>query len=80
MMNIFGLILMQRFLTSHLTREMFDLGYQVIVFNPFETMSLSYSMWSVMLIPYNMPLWWTMTASSFMMALLILGPDSQEET
>ena len=33
-------------------------------------------MWPVMLIPYNMLLWRTMTASSFMMALLIPGPDS----
>ena len=33
-------------------------------FNPFGTMSLSYSMWLVLLIPYNMPL------------LRIPGPDS----
>ena len=35
-------------------------------FNPFGTMSLSYSMWPVMLMPYNMLPWRTMTASSFM--------------
>ena len=45
-------------------------------FNPFGTMSLSYSMWLVILIPYDVPPLRTMTASSFMMALLILGSDS----
>ena len=44
-------------------------------FNLSGTMSLCYSMWPVMLIPYNMPPWRTMTASSIMMALLISGPD-----
>ncbi|KAK1427928.1 hypothetical protein QVD17_16680 [Tagetes erecta] len=45
-------------------------------FNPFGAMSLSYSMWPVVLIPYNMPPWKSMVDSSFMLALLIPGRDS----
>ena len=44
-------------------------------FNPFGTMRLSYSMWPVILIPYNIPPWRTMTDLSFMVALLIPGLD-----
>ena len=44
--------------------------------NPFGTISLSYSMWPVLLIPYNMPPWRCMMEESFMMSLLISGPDS----
>ncbi|XP_022154246.1 uncharacterized protein LOC111021544 [Momordica charantia] len=45
-------------------------------FNPFGNMSLSYSMWSVMLIPYNLPPWKCMKESSIFLSLLIPGPRS----
>ncbi|KAL3839108.1 hypothetical protein ACJIZ3_023699 [Penstemon smallii] len=43
-------------------------------FNPFGNMSLSYSMWPVILIPYNMPLYKCMKDDFFLMPLLIPGP------
>ncbi|XP_076895544.1 uncharacterized protein LOC143548193 [Bidens hawaiensis] len=45
-------------------------------FNPFGSMSLSYSMWLVVLIPYNLPPWKSMVDASFMLTLLIPGRDS----
>ena len=45
-------------------------------FNPFGNMSLSYSIWPVVLIPYNLPPWKCMKDSSFMLSLLIPGPRS----
>ncbi|KAK9053298.1 hypothetical protein SSX86_029931 [Deinandra increscens subsp. villosa] len=45
-------------------------------FNPFGAMSLSYSMWPVVLIPYNMPPWKSMVDASFMLTLLIPGKNS----
>ncbi|KAK1431789.1 hypothetical protein QVD17_08446 [Tagetes erecta] len=45
-------------------------------FNPFGAMSLSYSMWPVVLITYNMPPWKSMVDASFMLTLLIPGRDS----
>ena len=45
-------------------------------FNPFGTMSNSYSMWPVVLVPYNMPPWECMKESFFMMSLLIPGPQA----
>nr|XP_043616319.1 uncharacterized protein LOC122588267 [Erigeron canadensis] len=45
-------------------------------FNPFGAMSLSYSMWPVVIIPYNMPPWKSMVDSSFMLTLLIPGRDT----
>ena len=38
-------------------------------------MSNSYSMWPIVLVPYNMPSWKCMKESLFMMSLLILGPQ-----
>lgn len=43
-------------------------------FNPFGNMSTSYSMWPVVLIPYNLPPWKCMKDPFFMMSLLIPGP------
>ncbi|KAL0427633.1 UNVERIFIED_CONTAM: hypothetical protein Slati_2938100 [Sesamum latifolium] len=43
-------------------------------FNSFGNMSTSYSMWPVILIPYNMPLYKYMKDEFFMMPLLIPGP------
>ncbi|XP_076906809.1 uncharacterized protein LOC143563057 [Bidens hawaiensis] len=45
-------------------------------FNPFGAMSLSYSMWHVVLIVYNLPPWKSMVDASFMLSLLITGRDS----
>ena len=45
-------------------------------FNPFGTMSTSYSTWPVVLMTYNMPPWKSMIDASFMMSLLIPGPVS----
>ncbi|KAF7133467.1 hypothetical protein RHSIM_Rhsim09G0074400 [Rhododendron simsii] len=45
-------------------------------FNPFGSMSNSYSMWPVILMPYNLPPWKCMKEPFFMMSLLIPGPDS----
>ncbi|XP_031249542.1 uncharacterized protein LOC116107404 [Pistacia vera] len=45
-------------------------------FNPFGNMSLSYSMWPVVLVPYNLPPWKCMKDPYFMMSLLILGPKA----
>nr|XP_043611316.1 uncharacterized protein LOC122582917 [Erigeron canadensis] len=45
-------------------------------FNPLGAMSLSYSMWSVVIVPYNMPPWKSMVDASFMLTLLIPGRDS----
>ena len=52
----------------------FDLA--VDGFNPFGNMSLSYSMWPVVLTTYNLPPWVCMKESSFMLTLLIPGPNS----
>jgi hypothetical protein len=48
-----------------------SLGLAIDGFNPFGTMSSSYSMWSVFAILYNFPLWVCMEQSNFMMCLLI---------
>ncbi|KAF7116020.1 hypothetical protein RHSIM_RhsimUnG0041600 [Rhododendron simsii] len=49
------------------------LGIATDGFNPFGNMSNSYSMWPVILIPYNLPPWLVMTDSFFMLTLLIPG-------
>ncbi|WMV59447.1 hypothetical protein MTR67_052832 [Solanum verrucosum] len=43
-------------------------------FNPFGSMSNSYSMWLVILIPYNLPPWVCMKQSNLLLSLLIPGP------
>ncbi|XP_059649606.1 uncharacterized protein LOC132295377 isoform X1 [Cornus florida] len=45
-------------------------------FNPFGNMSNSYSMWPVMLMPYNLPPWKCMKEPFLFMSLLIPGPKS----
>ncbi|TYK28599.1 uncharacterized protein E5676_scaffold2030G00110 [Cucumis melo var. makuwa] len=45
-------------------------------FNPFGNMSTSYSMWLVILIPYNLPPWKCMKAPFTFLSLLIPGPRS----
>ena len=43
-------------------------------FNSFGQMSTSYSMWHVVLLPYNLPPWKCMKKRSFFMSLLIPNP------
>lgn len=50
------------------------LGLATDGFNPFGNMSTSYSMWPVMLVPYNLPPWKCMKGMFSMMSLLIPGP------
>ncbi|KAL0553710.1 hypothetical protein IC582_007613 [Cucumis melo] len=45
-------------------------------FNPFGNMSTTYSMWPVVLIPYNLPPWKCMKESNFFMSFLVPGPKS----
>jgi hypothetical protein len=52
------------------------LGLATHGFNPFGNMRSSYSMWPVIVIPYNFPPWVCVQESNFMMALLIPGPKS----
>ncbi|GFS46240.1 hypothetical protein Acr_00g0100990 [Actinidia rufa] len=49
------------------------LGLAVDGFNPFGNMSNSYSMWPVILVPYNLPPWLAMKDSFFMLTLLVPG-------
>ncbi|XP_026383291.1 uncharacterized protein LOC113278748 [Papaver somniferum] len=49
------------------------LGLATDGFNPFGNMSNSYSMWPVILIPYNLPPWMCMKEPYIMMSLLIPG-------
>ncbi|KAM6547332.1 hypothetical protein CsatB_019008 [Cannabis sativa] len=49
------------------------LGFATDRFNPFGDLSNSYSMWPVILMPYNMPPWICMKRESLMMAVLIPG-------
>ncbi|XP_057756273.1 uncharacterized protein LOC130975498 [Arachis stenosperma] len=43
-------------------------------FNPFGNMSTKYSIWPVILIPYNLPPWICMKQTSFILSTLIPGP------
>ncbi|KAL5581544.1 hypothetical protein UlMin_013986 [Ulmus minor] len=52
------------------------LGLAADGFNPFGNMSLSYSMWPVVLTTYNLPPWICMKAEYLMLSLLIPGPHS----
>ena len=52
------------------------LGLATDGFNPFGTMSNNYSMWPIVLVPYNMPPWKCMKESFFMMSLLIPRPQA----
>ncbi|KAA0051011.1 uncharacterized protein E5676_scaffold675G00870 [Cucumis melo var. makuwa] len=52
------------------------LGLTSYRFNPFGHMSTLYSMWPVVLFPYNLPPWKCMKETNFCMSLLIPGPKS----
>ncbi|XP_074379633.1 uncharacterized protein LOC141720881 isoform X1 [Apium graveolens] len=45
-------------------------------FNPFSNMTSTYSLWPVILIPYNMPHWASPNGTNYLMSLLIPGPKS----
>ena len=45
-------------------------------FNPFGNMSISYNMWPVIFIPYNLPPWMCMKQIFFMLSLLIPSPTA----
>ena len=44
--------------------------------NPFRMMSTQYSIWPVILMTYNLPLWLCMKQLYFIVSLLILGPKA----
>ena len=50
------------------------LGLATDGFNPFGTMSVSYSTWPVLLFPYNLPPWMCMKRPYMFLTLLIPGP------
>ncbi|CAN1782145.1 hypothetical protein LINPERHAP1_LOCUS15680 [Linum perenne] len=52
------------------------LGLAINGFNPFGNMSVSYSMWPVILTPYNLPPWMCMKEQFLFMTLLIPGPSA----
>jgi hypothetical protein len=52
------------------------LGLGTDGFNPFGNMNTKYSIWPVIVVPYNLPPWACMEESNFLMALLIPGPSS----
>jgi len=52
------------------------LGLASDCFNPFGNMSTSYSVWPVVLIPYNLPPWMCMKDSYFIISTLIMGPKA----
>lgn len=54
------------------------LGLATNGFNLFGNMSNSYSMWPVVVMPYNLPLWMCMKQPFSMMLLLIPGPQAPE--
>ncbi|XP_039851410.1 uncharacterized protein LOC120709835 [Panicum virgatum] len=52
------------------------LGIATDGFNPFGQMSNSYSIWPVIVVPYNFPPWMCMDQSNYMLALLIPSKKS----
>ncbi|CAL9001938.1 unnamed protein product [Prunus brigantina] len=52
------------------------LGLATDGFNPFGSMSTSYSMWPVVVVPYNLPPWMCMKQQYSIMTLLIPGPKA----
>lgn len=52
------------------------LGLATDGFNPFGRLDSRYSIWPVVLIPYNLPPWLCMNKENFILSLLIPGPHS----
>ena len=50
------------------------LGLTTDEFNPFGYMNIKYSVWPIILFPYNLPPWMCMREPYSLMSLLILGP------
>ena len=42
-------------------------------FNPFRNMNLSYSIWPIILIPYNVPPWICMKETNFFLSVIVPG-------
>jgi len=51
------------------------LGLITDSFQPFSNATTPYSIWPVMLVPYNMPPWICMKQSNFILSMIIPGPD-----
>ncbi|XP_016512128.2 uncharacterized protein LOC107829176 [Nicotiana tabacum] len=45
-------------------------------FQPFENSKISYTIWPVVLIPYNLPPWLCMKKENFILSMIIPGPES----
>ena len=54
------------------------LGMAADGFNPFGNLNNNYSMWPIILIPYNLPPWLVMREPYFMLSLLIPSPHQPE--
>ncbi|CAN6172856.1 unnamed protein product [Urochloa humidicola] len=52
------------------------LGLAADGFNPFGNMNVSYSIWPIILIPYNVPPWVCMKQSNFILSVLVPGKKS----
>jgi hypothetical protein len=52
------------------------LGLSSDGFNPFGNMSSSYSIWPVVLVPYNTPPWMCMKSTSFILSMIIPGKQA----
>nr|XP_033514427.1 uncharacterized protein LOC117279086 [Nicotiana tomentosiformis] len=52
------------------------LGLAIDGFQPFENSKTPYSIWPVVLIPYNLPPWLCMKKENFILSMLIPGPES----
>ncbi|XP_042404102.1 uncharacterized protein LOC121993927 [Zingiber officinale] len=66
----------EKFPTFAMNPRNVRLGLATDGFNPFGSMSTTYSMWPVMVVPYNMPPWKCMKFENMMLSLLIPGPTS----
>ncbi|XP_057999327.1 uncharacterized protein LOC131178387 [Hevea brasiliensis] len=51
------------------------LGFASDGFQPFANSKMPYSVWPVLLIPYNLPPWMCMKQSNFILLMLIPGPE-----
>ncbi|GJS08731.1 hypothetical protein Tco_0868342 [Tanacetum coccineum] len=63
-------------MTWHATRKCTEPRLAAEGFNPFGNLTLTYSMWPMILTTYNPTSWLCMKESSFMLTLLIPGPKS----
>jgi hypothetical protein len=56
-----------------LDRRNVRLGLASDDFNPFGMLNVTYTTWPVILIPYNLPPWWCLKQSYWMMSMLCLN-------